>query len=60
MPKQIYVKPETMADDYQDIKTCPYDPSHRVTAKRFLSHIMKCEKNHPNAKVVSLNFYVLS
>jgi len=56
MPKQIYVAPETMADDYQEIKTCPYDPSHRVHAKRFLRHLMKCQKNHPNAKMTKCPF----
>jgi len=56
MPKQIYVAPETMADDYQEIKTCPYDPSHRVHAKRFLRHIMKCQKNYPNAKMTKCPF----
>jgi len=56
MPNQIYVAPETMGDDYQEIKTCPYDPSHRVHAKRFLRHIMKCQKNYPNARMQKCPF----
>ena len=59
MPRQIYVAPETMSDDYQEIKTCPYDPSHRVHAKRFLRHIMKCQKNYPNAKMVCFILFAL-
>ena len=25
---------------------CPYDPLHRVVAKRFVVHELKCRKNH--------------
>ena len=60
MPRQIYVAPETMSDDYQEIKTCPYDPSHRVHAKRFLRHLMKCQKNYPNAKMVCFILFTSS
>lgn len=48
----IYVQPETVGDmGYDEIRTCPYDPSHRISAVRFTKHLIKCQKNHPNAKM---------
>lgn len=38
--------------DGNDLFVCPYDDSHRVAAKRFVRHVIKCRKNHPNADKV--------
>ena len=38
--------------DGNELHVCPYDPSHRVAAKRFVRHIIKCRKNHPGADTV--------
>lgn len=35
--------------DGNELHVCPYDASHRVAAKRFVRHIIKCRKNHPGA-----------
>jgi len=42
-------------DPYDKIE-CPYDPSHMVDAKRFQRHLMKCGRQHPNAKVKTCPF----
>ena len=40
--------------DKDELHVCPYDPSHRVAAKRFVRHILKCRKNHAGADKVEL------
>ncbi|CAK8688251.1 unnamed protein product [Clavelina lepadiformis] len=35
--------------DSDELFVCPYDPVHRISAKRYVGHIMKCKKNHPGA-----------
>ena len=31
-------------NDPNELLTCPYDPVHRVAAKRFPYHLQKCRK----------------
>jgi len=31
-------------NDPNELKICPYDPVHRVSAKRFPYHLAKCRK----------------
>ncbi|CAK8688249.1 unnamed protein product [Clavelina lepadiformis] len=35
--------------DSDELFVCPYDPVHRISAKRYVGHITKCKKNHPGA-----------
>ncbi|XP_070534152.1 uncharacterized protein [Ptychodera flava] len=43
-----YQKIATIQDvDPDELLMCPYDPVHRVAAKRFPYHLMKCKKNFP-------------
>jgi hypothetical protein len=30
--------------DPNDLKTCPYDSSHKIAAYRFQTHLIKCKK----------------
>lgn len=32
--------------DREQLETCPYDPSHRVSQMRLPYHLIKCRKNH--------------
>ncbi|XP_065157497.1 gametocyte-specific factor 1 homolog [Atheta coriaria] len=29
--------------------TCPYNPSHRLLKHRFITHLVKCRRNHPDS-----------
>ena len=50
----VSVQMQTMQGlDKDELFVCPYDPVHRVAAKRFVRHLLKCKKQHPNAEVVS-------
>ena len=40
-------------NDPNELKICPYDPVHRVSAKRFPYHLAKCRK------VSDVPFYML-
>lgn len=40
-----------MSVDNYDMMTCPYDCAHRVTAKRFVRHLLKCRRNHKKAEM---------
>jgi len=33
--------------DWEKTITCPYNPSHQITAERIQFHLVKCRKNHP-------------
>ncbi|KAM4815682.1 gametocyte-specific factor 1-like [Thomomys bottae] len=37
---------------------CPYDKSHKIMARRFPSHLVKCRMNHPGiaAKLATCPF----
>ena len=34
----------SMSSNPNELLTCPYDPVHRVAAKRFPYHLQKCRK----------------
>ena len=44
--------------DSDELFVCPYDPVHRISAKRYVGHIMKCKKNHPGADKVILTCFI--
>ncbi|XP_039263964.2 uncharacterized protein LOC120339828 [Styela clava] len=37
----------TMSSDKDELFICPYDPVHRVAARRYIRHIIKCRRNFP-------------
>nr|XP_022909405.1 gametocyte-specific factor 1 homolog [Onthophagus taurus] len=39
--------------ELEELKTCPYNVSHRITAKRFLYHLVRCRKANPHVKLVT-------
>nr|CAB3261306.1 uncharacterized protein LOC100176891 [Phallusia mammillata] len=58
MSSDVYVYQQNMQQtDKDELFVCPYDPVHRITAKRFVRHILKCQKNHPksNKKICPFN-----
>ena len=50
MNPNLITVPEMGSADPDELFVCPYDPIHRVAAKRFPYHLMKCRK-------VSRNFH---
>ncbi|XP_054158138.1 uncharacterized protein LOC128956424 [Oppia nitens] len=42
-----------------ELKTCPYNPLHRVAARRLQQHIVKCSKNPANPQLVDCPFNAL-
>lgn len=42
--------------DPDDYWLCPYDPNHKVLAKRFQYHIMRCAKAYPHIRRVKCSF----
>ncbi|KXJ18451.1 Gametocyte-specific factor 1 [Exaiptasia diaphana] len=55
MSKPI-AQPSYTAVDKNEEYVCPYDPVHRVSAKRFPIHLTKCRKSHNAEKYVSCPF----
>ncbi|XP_053665963.1 uncharacterized protein LOC128715106 [Anopheles marshallii] len=37
-------------------RQCPYDPLHKIAAKTFALHLVKCKRQHPDIKLVSCHF----
>ncbi|XP_041773869.1 uncharacterized protein LOC121594547 [Anopheles merus] len=35
---------------------CPYNKSHTILAQRFVKHLIKCRRQHPNAKIAICPF----
>jgi len=51
------VRPEIVGDNgHEEIRTCPYDPSHRILSTRFTRHLVKCQKNHPDVNMIRCPF----
>nr|XP_039259853.1 uncharacterized protein LOC120336274 [Styela clava] len=42
--------------DKDELFVCPFDPIHRISAKRFVYHIIKCRKNHPHIETETCPF----
>lgn len=42
--------------DPDRLLVCPYDESHRIRAKRFQHHLLKCRQNHPDKDFVTCPF----
>ena len=42
--------------DPDTLMICPYDEAHRIKAKRFQHHLMKCRQNHPDKDFVNCPF----
>lgn len=42
--------------DPDKLMVCPYDEVHRIKAKRFQHHLMKCRRNHPDKDFVNCPF----
>ena len=42
--------------DPDRLLTCPYDEVHRIKAKRFQHHLLKCRQNHPDKDFVNCPF----
>lgn len=38
--------------DAEELFICPFEPSHRISAMRFVNHAVKCEKSHPHISMV--------
>uniref|UniRef100_H2Z0X7 CHHC U11-48K-type domain-containing protein n=1 Tax=Ciona savignyi TaxID=51511 RepID=H2Z0X7_CIOSA len=56
-PYQVEVNTQSMQQwDKDEMFICPYDPVHRISAKRFVRHIQKCKKNHPGANMGTCPF----
>nr|XP_002126196.1 gametocyte-specific factor 1 homolog [Ciona intestinalis] len=56
-PYHVPVYMQSMQDSNKDeMVICPYDPVHRISVKRFVRHIHKCKKNHPNANMATCPF----
>ncbi|GAB6019234.1 Gametocyte specific factor [Chamberlinius hualienensis] len=41
---------------HDEYVTCPYDPAHRILAVRFITHLVKCKRNHSDVAIVSCPF----
>ncbi|CAG2164675.1 unnamed protein product [Oppiella nova] len=58
--KSIYNSVQAMATMYADhglnLKTCPYNASHRVKASKYQKHITECAKQYPNSGLVDCPF----
>lgn len=33
---------------YENVVTCPYNPSHQILKHRFQTHLVKCRKSYPD------------
>lgn len=56
-PKMSWSAPEDWSRwDPDRLMVCPYDESHRIKAKRFQHHLLKCRKNHPDKDFVTCPF----
>ena len=42
--------------DPDTLMICPYDEAHRIKARRFQHHLMKCRQNHPDKDFVNCPF----
>lgn len=42
--------------DKDELFVCPFDPVHRISAKRFVYHIHKCRKQHPHMETATCPF----
>ncbi|XP_032238775.2 protein D7 isoform X2 [Nematostella vectensis] len=42
--------------DPDEMFVCPYDPVHRISAKRFTYHLMKCRRNYSSMEFVRCPF----
>ena len=42
--------------DPEKLLVCPYDEVHRIKAKRFQKHLLKCRENHPEKDFVTCPF----
>lgn len=41
---------------YGETVVCPYNSAHVVMKARFVTHLLRCEKNHPNSELVKCPF----
>jgi len=56
---EVHVYMSSMQQTNKDeLFVCPYDNAHRVSAMRFVRHLLKCRKNHPSSGMVSLCIWV--
>ncbi|XP_050078041.1 uncharacterized protein LOC126564953 [Anopheles maculipalpis] len=39
-----------------NIRQCPFDPLHQISAKTFALHLVKCKRQHPEIKLVACYF----
>ncbi|XP_049283127.1 uncharacterized protein LOC125763736 isoform X2 [Anopheles funestus] len=39
-----------------DCRECPFDPLHKIAAKKFAQHLVKCKRQHPDVKLVTCHF----
>lgn len=37
---------------------CPYNPAHRIAKNRLNTHLIKCRRSNPDAKLVACEFNV--
>ena len=42
--------------DPEKLLVCPYDEVHRIKAKKFQKHLLKCRENHPEKDFVTCPF----
>lgn len=42
--------------DPEELMICPFDEVHKIKAKRFQHHLLKCRRNHPDKDFVSCPF----
>ena len=40
-----------MSQKAEDMKICPYNESHCISAKKYPMHVTNCRKQYPNAPV---------
>uniref|UniRef100_A0A182SFC5 CHHC U11-48K-type domain-containing protein n=1 Tax=Anopheles maculatus TaxID=74869 RepID=A0A182SFC5_9DIPT len=39
-----------------NLRECPYDPLHQISAKTFALHLVKCKRQHPDVKLATCYF----
>lgn len=45
--------------DPEEMVVCPFDPVHVIRWKRFFTHVLKCEKQHPRSNLRRCRFFAL-